>query len=146
MFEEGQTVTGIDYELHEDEKNLLNLLANAHAKMFIKPENVITSLGAEGTCFLPCLSRISQTVMGVPTESNQECHHFLVTQKQPMLSVLDVVGSSGIDNLLDKQSTHIHKVLKMVNQTWTSSVTLDHISTDLIYVHVGQNATNPHTG
>lgn len=141
-----QTVTGIDYELHEDEKNLLNLLANAHAKMFIKPENVITSLGAEGTCFLPCLSRISQTVMGMPTAANQECHHFLVTQKQPMLSVLDVVGSSGIDNLLDKQSTHIQKVLKMVNQAWTSSVTLDHLSTDLIYVHVGQNANNPQAG
>jgi hypothetical protein len=140
-----QTVTGIDYELHQDEKNLLNLLANAHAKMFIKPENVITSLGAEGTCFLPCLSRISQTVMGMPAEANQECHHFMVTQKQPMLSVLDVVGSSGIDNLLDKQTTHIQKVLKMVNQTWTSSVTLDHISTDLIYVHVGQNANGPPT-
>ena len=132
-----RTVTGIDYELHQDEKDLLNLLANAHAKMFIKPENVITSLGAEGTCFLPCLSKISQTVMGMPTDTNQEFHHFLVTQKQPMLSVLDVVGSNGIDNLIDKQTTHIQKVLKMVNQAWTSSVTLDHISTDLIYLHVG---------
>lgn len=135
----GQTVTGIDYELQQDEKNLLNLLADAHAKLFVKPEHVIESMGLEGTCFLPCLGRISSTVMGMPNaDTNQDFQHFLVTQKQPMLSVLEVVGASGIDSLIDKQTSHIQKVLKMVNQTWTSHVTLDHISTDLIYVHVGQ--------
>jgi hypothetical protein len=61
--------------------------------------------------------------------------HFVLTQKTPLLPVLDVVGATSINNLISKQQAHIQKVLGMVNENWKRTVTLDHISTDIVYVH-----------
>jgi hypothetical protein len=131
------SVTGIDFELHADEKKILNLLADACAKVYIKPLNCIASLGTEGSCYLPCISQISPTILGAlrkPTEG--EMQHFVVTQKTPMLPVLEVLGSTSINSLLGKQKAHIQKVLGTVSDDCQRSVTLDHISTDIVYVHM----------
>jgi hypothetical protein len=59
-----------------------------------------------------------------------------VTQKTPMLPVLEVLGSTSINSLLGKQKAHIQKVLGTVSDDCQRSVTLDHISTDIVYVHM----------
>jgi hypothetical protein len=103
----------------------------------VKPLNCIASLGAEGSCYLPCISQISPTIMGArrPPAAG-EMQHFVVTQKTPMLPVLEVLGSQSVNGLIDKQKAHINKVLGAVNESWQHSVTLDHISTDIVYVHM----------
>lgn len=131
------SVTGIDFELHAEEQKILNLLADTCAKIYIKPLNCIASLGTEGSCYLPCISQISPTILGArrrPTEG--EMQHFVVTQKTPMLPVLEVLGATSINSLLGKQKEHIHKVLGTVSDDCPRSVTLDHISTDIVYVHM----------
>jgi hypothetical protein len=128
-----QSVTAIDYELHPEEQALLNLLADTQAKLYIKPTNCIETLGREGSCFMPCLSEVSPTILGQETRGDMQ--HFILTQKTPMLPVLEVVGASSINDLISKQKAHIQKVLGMVNENWQRSVTLDHISTDIVYVH-----------
>lgn len=137
------SVTAIDYELHPEEKTLLNMLADAHAKLYMMPANCIESLGREGSCFLPCLSEISPTILGATHDNAQgEMQHFVLTQKTPLLPVLDVVGATSINGLISKQKAHIQKVLGMVNENWERSVTLDHISTDIVYVHTQNNAVD----
>ena len=132
-----QSVTAIDYELGAQEKAFIDLLGDAHAKLYVKPLNCIASLGTEGSCYLPCISQISPTIMGArKTQTAGEMQHFVVTQKTPMLPVLEVLGSQSINSLIDKQQAHIHKVLGAVNESWQHSVTLDHISTDIVYVHM----------
>ena len=131
-----RSVTAIDYELHPEEQALINLLADTQAKLYIKPTNCIESLGKEGSCFLPCLAQISPTILGQQRQNTEgEMQHFVLTQKTPLLPVLDVVGATSINNLISKQQAHIQKVLGMVNENWKRTVTLDHISTDIVYVH-----------
>ena len=131
-----RSVTAIDYELHPEEQALINLLADTQAKLYIKPTNCIESLGKEGSCFLPCLAQISPTILGQQRQNTEgEMQHFVLTQKTPLLPVLDVVGATSINNLIGKQQAHIQKVLGMVNENWKRTVTLDHISTDIVYVH-----------
>jgi hypothetical protein len=132
-----QSVTAIDYELSAAEKGLVDLLADTHAKLYIKPTNCILSLGHEGSCYLPCISQISPTILGARRNSvDGEVQHFVVTQKTPMLPVLEVLGATSINSLIGKQQAHIQKVLGTVNENCQRRVTLDHISTDIVYVHL----------
>jgi len=131
---EGAQMMSVQFEMKEEEKELVRLLARAHAPLYTKPMALILASGELGTCFFPRLDSICNHMPGNAEHSNNGKQLFVVAQKAPLLCMTDVLKSNSVDSLLDTQKQHLCSVLR---QTCKSQFDFysDHISSDIMLLH-----------
>jgi len=131
---EGAQMMSLQFEMKEEEKDLVRLLARAHAPLYTKAMPLILASGDLGTCFFPRLDSICNHMPGNAQSCNSGKQLFIVAQKTPMLCMTDVLKSNSVDSLLDTQKQHVCSVLR---QTCKSQFDFysDHISSDIMMLH-----------
>ena len=131
---EGAQMMSLQFELKDEEKDLLRLLARAHAPLYTKSMPLILASGDLGTCFFPRLDGICGHMPTNAENANGGKQLFVVAQKSPLLCMTDVLKSNSVDSLLDTQKARVCGVLR---QTCKSQFDFysDHISTDIMLLH-----------
>jgi len=131
---DGAQMMSLEFELKEEEKDLLRLLARAHAPLYTKSMPLILASGELGTCFFPRLDGICGHMPSNTEHASGGKQLFVVAQKSPLLCMTDVLKSNSVDSLLETQKAHVCSVLR---QTCKSQFDFysDHISTDIMLLH-----------
>ena len=131
---DGAQMMSLEFELKDEEKDIVRLLARAHAPLYTKSVPLILASGTLGTCFFPRLDSISSHMPSNAEHSNSGKQLFVVAQKTPLLCMTDVLKSTSVESLLELQKQHVSSVLR---QTCKSQFNFysDHISTDIMLLH-----------
>ena len=131
----GPSMLSVEFDLKPDEQRLLRMLARAQAPLFTKSMKLVLASASFGSCFLPRLDCISHHLPGnVHVDSGQGKQLFVVAQKAPLLTMMDVLKTKSVDELLD---AHKERVCDVMRETCKSDFSFfsDHISTDIILLH-----------
>jgi hypothetical protein len=131
---DGAQMMSLEFELKDEEKDIVRVLARAHAPLYTKSVPLILASGTLGTCFFPRLDSISSHMPSNAEHSNSGKQLFVVAQKTPLLCMTDVLKSTSVESLLELQKQHVSTVLR---QTCKSQFNFysDHISTDIMLLH-----------
>jgi hypothetical protein len=130
----GQPMLSLQFELKQEEENLLRLLARANAPLYVKSMQLILASGTLGSCFLPSLQNISSHLPGNLKNNKTGNQLFVVAQKMPLLPMTDVLKSTSVNEILQKQKERVCTVLKNTCKSEFDFYS-DHISTDIMLLH-----------
>ena len=132
---DGTSMMSLEFELKQEEKDILRLLARAQAPLYAKSMDLVLASATVGSCFLPRLDGICSHMPGnVQEETANGKQLFVVPQKAPLLSMTDVLKSTSVEALIRAQKEHVRTVLKDTCKTEFNFFS-DHISTDIILLH-----------
>jgi hypothetical protein len=132
---DGSSMLTLQFELKQEEQDMLRLLARAQAPLYSKSMELVLASATVGSCFLPRLDGISSHLPGnVQGDNANGKQLFVVPQKQPLLCMTDVLKSTSVEALLGAQKEHVRTVLKDTCKTEFNFFS-DHISTDIMLLH-----------
>lgn len=131
---DGAQMMSLQFEMKDEEKDIVRLLARAHAPLYTKSVPLILASGTLGTCFFPRLDSICRHMPSNAEHDNSGKQLFVVAQKAPLLCMTDVLKSSSVDSLLELQKQHVGSVLRQTCKDQFNFYS-DHISTDIMLLH-----------
>ena len=132
---DGESMMTLQFELKQEEKDLIRLLARAQAPLYAKSMDLVLASATVGSCFLPRLDGICSHMPGNVQDDNANGKQlFVVSQKAPLLCMTDVLKSTSVEALLRAQKEHVCSVLKDTCKTEFNFFS-DHISTDVMLLH-----------
>lgn len=131
---QGAPMMALQFELKQEEQEILRMLARAQAPLFSKPMSLILASGTLGSCFFPRLDSICNHMPGNAQATNVNKQLFVVPQKTPLLGMTDVLKSKSVESLLEVQKQHVSNVLRETCKSQFDFYS-DHISTDIMLLH-----------
>lgn len=132
---DGASMLTLQFELKQEEKDMIRLLARAQAPLYAKSMDLVLASASVGSCFLPRLDGICSHLPGNVQDDNANGKQlFVVSQKAPLLCMTDVLKSTSVEALIRAQKEHVRTVLKDTCKT-EFNFFCDHISTDIMLLH-----------